>query len=624
MTTQINKHVERLHRHLPFGPRHEAIYEEYQTTGESISIPTRALEKLEELSMLPNTRLVILTGDAGHGKTYLCRNLIQDVLGYKEEDARKILATSCDGSLIRNTPERTGMRPLRIFKDLSELDIDQALQSMLQALELNDSLVVACVNEGRLRALLGRRQEEILNRLHEAFHASFDNGRSSLDGSAYIVNLNYQSVGARRLVDNGGLVRDALAGWLDGRRWQGCKDCESANMCPILHNVSMLRGTGSGDDLAQRRQDRLRGVIAATERLGIVVTIRELLMTLAYILTGGLHCSDVHMQVKKEGKGWQYQYAFYNLLFEAPPGVRRDNLERIPVLPVMARLDPGLVSFRILDEGILQAENRFQRGLLDLAFKLSTTKKVVDGADGIESIQGDAKTAGERAKEASDVLLVVRALRRKDFFEAPDDSELGTFKRLGFESYDDFRWILDARREEDHKRRARIKSLIIAGFHTIQGLNITDMETNLHLVDPAFGRSTREAAIIARRIPGNQIKVISQSEAWNLPVPPPPESLQDSVDWIERSVIVRFGSSDFFDIKLNLLAFECVIRAASGYLPRTFYAQEIRRISNTLGRLAEREITATESGINLFIRGRSYSVSIEEGNIIQVGGAGVA
>ena len=624
MAIQTNKHVERLHRHLPFGPRHEAIYEEYQVTGESISIPTRALEKLEELSMLPDARLVILTGDAGHGKTYLCRNLIQEVLGYGEEEARTLLTTSCDGELIPPTEKRSGIRPLRIFKDLSEMDIHVALEAMLEAIDLDDSLVVACVNEGRLRALLGRHQEERLKSLQEAFHGSFDTGRSSLDGRAFIVNLNYQSVGARRGESGGGLVQDALNGWLDKRRWQACKDCDSSTLCPILHNVNMLRGAGAGDERGQRRQQRLRGVFAATERLGTVVTIRELLMTLSYIVTGGLHCSEVHTNVKKEKLGWQHRYAFYNLLFEAPPEVRRDNLERIPVLPVIFRLDPGLTASRSLDEGLVNSEGRFQHGLLDLSFKLATNKKPVDGADGIESIQGEARTSGERAKEAADVRMIVRALRRKDFFEAPDVSELSTFKRLGFESYDDFRWILDPRRNEDPKRRARIKNRVIAGLHTLQGLNIRDGETTLHLVDPAFGRTTREAAIIARKIPGNQVKVISQSEAWNLPIPPLPESLQDSVDWIERSVIVRFGGSESFDLKLNLLAFECVIRASSGYLPRAFYAQEVRRILNALGRLAEREGAAADSGIDLFIQGRSYSVSIEEGNIIQVGGTGLA
>ncbi len=624
MAVQINKHVERLHRHLPFGPRHEAIYEEYQITGESISIPTRALEKLQELSMLPNARLVVLTGDAGHGKTYLCRNLIQDVLGYNEEQARSLLTTSCDGGLIVPTEGMVGMRPLRIFKDLSEMDIDVALDAMLKAIEAEDSLVVACVNEGRLRALLGRHHGGRLQSLQEAFQKSFDTGRSSLDGKDFIVNLNYQSVGARRLVDNGGLVRDALAGWLDGRRWQNCKDCDSAPLCPILHNVTMLRSSGAGDEVSQRRSQRLRGIFAVTERLGTVVTIRELLMTLAYILTGGLHCKDVHSNVKREKKGWQHGYAFYSLLFEAPPEVRKDNLERIPVLPVIARLDPGLTSSRDLDEGLVNSEGRFRTGLLDLSFKLATSKNLVDGADGIESIQGEAKTSGERAREAADVLMIVRALRRKDFFEAPEESEMSTFRRLGFESYDDFRWVLDPQRNEDPKRRARIKNRIIAGLHTIQGLNIRDGETTLHLVDPAFGRTTREAAIIARKIPGNQVRVISQSEAWNLPTPPLPESLQDSVEWIERSVIVRFGVSELFDLKLNLLAFECVIRASSGYLPRAFYAQEVRRVLNALGRLAERNGTTADSGIDLFIQGRSYSVSIEEGNIIQVSGTGLA
>ena len=34
-----------------------------------------------------------LTGDAGHGKTHLCRRLLQDYLGYNEDEARELYDT---------------------------------------------------------------------------------------------------------------------------------------------------------------------------------------------------------------------------------------------------------------------------------------------------------------------------------------------------------------------------------------------------------------------------------------------------------------------------------------------------------------------------------------------------
>lgn len=616
MAQQTNRHVERLHRHLPFGPSHDAIYEEYQVTGDAIEIATRALEKLLELAMLPKANLVVLTGDAGHGKTYLCRNLLQDFLQYPEEQARTIIKTDCDGRLIHSFEEGEALRPVRIYKDLSEMDIGHAVEALEAAVDEPEAIVIVCVNEGRLRAILEIGKTGRLRGLYDAFARSFDSGLSTLDDKAYIINLNYQAIGAIR-EDGRGLVRDALSEWLDGRRWQVCKDCDSKPRCPISHNRDMLSPQVVGEEIAIRRQQRLRELFAATERLGTVMTIRELLMTLAYLITGGLHCKDVH--AKGNQKGWQHRHIFYNSLFEPPPGVKRDSLERIPVLAVVGRFDPGLASDRTLDDLLINAGGRFEAGSLDLCFRLKSTDQPVDGAEGIETILGESSTTSERAREAQDVLLVTRALRRRDYFDAPDQAEIPLFKRLGFESCDDFLWILQD--NADPKRRTEIKNRLIAGLHTIQGLRIPVGESALHLVDPAFGRSTREAAIIARKIPGNLISLLSQSRAWGLDKEKRLASLQDSVDWIERCVVIRVnGSGDPVDLPLNLLAFESIFRAAGGCLPRDFYAHEIRRVLNSLGRIAERESGNNGSEINLFLKGRSYTVSIEEGNIIQISG----
>lgn len=135
----------------PFGPRHEAIYEENQLAGDSIEIPTRAKEKLLELAMIPDANLVVLTGDAGHGKTFLCRALIQECLGYEEGQARKLLTTVCDGRVLPPVEGRAGIRPLRIYKDLSEMDIGIAMAEMEAAVDESEALVIICVNEGRLK-----------------------------------------------------------------------------------------------------------------------------------------------------------------------------------------------------------------------------------------------------------------------------------------------------------------------------------------------------------------------------------------------------------------------------------------------------------------------------------------
>src|SRR5262245_22415011 len=117
MAERINGHVERLHRYLPFSPDHDQIYEEYQRTEDSLNIDTQALRYVLN-AVRTRARLIVLTGDAGHGKTHLCRRLIQDHLGYNEDEARRLINTACDGvQTIRATSAGPTVVPLRVYKD---------------------------------------------------------------------------------------------------------------------------------------------------------------------------------------------------------------------------------------------------------------------------------------------------------------------------------------------------------------------------------------------------------------------------------------------------------------------------------------------------------------------------
>lgn len=66
------------------------------------------------------------------------------------------------------------------------------------------------------------------------------------------------------------------------------------------------------------------------------------------------------------------------------------------------------------------------------------------------------------------------------------------------------------------------------------------------------------------------------------------------------------------------MAFECVIRSASGFIAEGFYAHEMKRIRAFLGKLAERGRTDSAQ-ISLFMNGKVSTVSLDMG-VIQVSG----
>jgi hypothetical protein len=618
MPENVSTHVFRMNRFLPFSPSHDQIYEEYQQTEGSLNLDTRALAYAREAAS-SGAKLIVLTGDAGHGKTHLCRRLLQDCLGYSEDEARSLINEKCDGnSVIDHRTEASGVRGLRVFKDFSELPIEAAA-SRLEALQDDpDAVTLICANEGRLRAVLesapiGSFAEELFNE----FSSSFQDGLASRSGKIHIINLNYQSVATDS--EQRGLLIEALHQWTSGTRWRICTDCDARAGCPILANQKMLSSRPDGS--SEVRRQKLETIFSTTERLGTVVTIREMLMIVAYLLTSGLSCKDVHTEIKRQKLGWQHRHAYYNCLFILPPNLPPDKVRRIPVLLEVQRLDPGLRVSRGIDERIINEQGVFPGQQIDLAFPSSTDKNasVIDAANGIDEIIGNPRNLKERQAEARFIQSVVQALRRRAFFDGVGSTE-GVLLQLGFGEGRKFSEIV--RGNLTSKRSGELKRSIIAGLHTVQGLQLGESPSELNLVDPAFGSATSHAAIIADTIAAKNIHLIPLSEKWNIPEELKRYALPSSVDWLDRHVVLRVASDNGLhnDLLLNLIAFDCIVRAGGGYVAEEFYAHDIRRITTFLGRLAE---TRKRSGdqIKLFTDGALRSISIDEG-LIQVSGGG--
>src|SRR5690606_14651437 len=115
----FNGTVERLYHYQPFDAAGGSLYEEHLPTGvQRPEFQAKALDYLDELCRRPQVQLVVLTGNAGHGKTHLCRRLLERHGVEPEEAMRKL------GSDLLGTDSHGGMadaRRLRVIKDLSEI-----------------------------------------------------------------------------------------------------------------------------------------------------------------------------------------------------------------------------------------------------------------------------------------------------------------------------------------------------------------------------------------------------------------------------------------------------------------------------------------------------------------------
>ena len=188
--------------------------------------------------------------------------------------------------------------------------------------------------------------------------------------------------------------------------------------------------------------------------------------------------------------------------------------------------------------------------------------------------------------------------------------------RLGFMYGDSFLRMLIGNLTPQEK--VKFKNLIVAGFHGIQGLRLSSTETVLYLVDPAFGKASADAAIIARQIPIQDIAILPEKAAWENEGER--WKLTGSVDWLDRCIVIRISDhlGEKLDISLDLMSFECVARSASGFISEGFYASEMKRLRAFLGKLAERG-RSNNGQISLFMNGKVNTVSLDQG-VIQVSG----
>lgn len=621
---KYNSHVDRLNRYLPFNPDYHQIYEEGQSKN-ALAIESQTLSYVER-ALVSGARCILLTGNAGHGKTHICRRVLMKPLGYDEAESRQILQESCDGATpIPPKVDGSVVKPIRIFKDFSDYPVETARAHLVQALAGTDVVTIVCVNEGKLRAILSTsaidQAETGLRQLDELFKRTYEDGVASSDGTIHIANMNYQSVASGQ---GDSLIEKALSEWVeDGRKWSVCSSCAAKAQCPILRNRELLadptkvkHAIAGRATMGFRRRQGIEQLFGIAERMGEVVTIRDMLIFLALVITGNKRCGEVHKDVVQRVPD-AYKHAFHQVIFDPP--IHKDQRENLPLLEAMKRLDPGSFAKRAVDER-LSAGGLFEPEQLDLRFPL---KRGIahDAASGMETalVSPTGKKDRDDAIEANRALMSL--LRRRNFFDgvAFDEStsslQEGRARAVGLQHMSDFLWLLTE--ASDPKRRSTLKGCLIAGLHSIQGLQLPRSADMLHLVDPAYARSGQSGAVIARSIPIDAIKLLSPVTAWERSGSEREFPVEDSVDWIHRHVVLELEDDHL--IKLDVFRFEILMRAGKGSLIHGFYRSDIAALRNALALIASPHGQRTARAIYVVVDGKIRRLSIDEGGVIRCG-----
>jgi hypothetical protein len=574
---KTNRTVERLHSYIPFNPSHAEIYEEHQKesfvhadTAAEVWLADR-LKRGEQ-----PTSLVVLTGDAGHGKTHLVRHLLKR-LGW-EEDLSEVLQYRCKGE-----PLNIGEYTLAIHKDLSEMDPPEAAALLKSTEELPHPLIV-CVNEGRLRAMLSSEALRNTALAEQVFKALHEDIIEPAEG-VVVLNLNWQMVSLPA-----GIMTTLLGQLLDGRKWRACGSCDAAPRCPIFQNRSIL------SDM-EHRVEAIRRLYEIVEQLGEVVTIRQVMIHLAWLLTGNLVCEDVHkMRSSRDLSGFSHTS---NLFGEGAPEL---FISSHGLFARLQKLDPAWSASREIDDHLATDEGRACIPENAPDRKHTTRWRQVDLRKELSPHNFDVDARNHLEQESAILERSFAILRRNHLLEqAREDGSRITI--AGFEHIQDFQDLLHERLKR--LPRKRIINRVIEGLHRLQYLPKPD-GNGLYIVDPVSLRARAPTAVIAMQVPTREVSLDPEQ-------PPRPEKGDlPALDAEPRRLWLTIRSHR---LGLDLWSFEFLCRCGSGLASRMFFAREARRITNFLLKVAQSEEQDSPDSARVLFQGKVISLSVEDGVI---------
>lgn len=208
---------------------------------------------------------VILTGNAGDGKTTIAADIFKCLTGYYRQLA----------------PREEPKPGLVIIKDLSELDDNKRALVFQEAIDSPDKNFLIVSNTGILLESLKTNKDNstelVGSELLEALEADYP--QPVLGGAFIIVNL-----GRINSIEPAVEVFERM---LNPGNWLKCHSCPLCFECPIYTNVQLLQ------DAKEIVLSRVRLIYKRLYAYGNRLTMRQMTGHLAYTITAGLDCPDI-------------------------------------------------------------------------------------------------------------------------------------------------------------------------------------------------------------------------------------------------------------------------------------------------------------------------------------------
>lgn len=504
-----NSFVMYLDQFNTLSPNHAKIYDEYMLENDTVAYEFRvetAVEKTIIQRLESNPGHVILTGNAGDGKTRLCRTIYNhfSIEGRLESwPSEGIVECSFDKGR------------LRIVKDLSELRddvIERELLRMQSLIEENTEHIyyVIAANEGKLTKFLSQHSSlDVLARDVRRRFESYHHNTATL--AIYNLLDVTSSVYLEKVLDE----------WTKEENWESCKACPRQKRCIIhLNHTRMKQPVVKNRMVEQYRM---------LDFLAIHLTMRELLIHMSYVFTGGYTCIDV-LEANYQQIEQQIEKVYYQNFFGV--GVSEGAFSEIKAFEVFVYQDPGKQADGEIDDFILNGDISGDEELEQA--HLSLFNQDLDMYRGYFVRQLQLYRDHDQATR-QDFMLWFPRLRRKIYFEFLEGIPLAIERLIPYQYIREYKQAL-----EDSRFRKQIRKKLISG------LNRTFSQRLVESGDVLY--ATNRNLLIYGRYYDDRVSVMVQ------------EKRQD-IDHLSSHMFLQVKESRLL---VNLYIFEYLFRIANG------------------------------------------------------------
>lgn len=308
--------------------------------GESVYVDTDLDRKLLPAVLAGEFRLVLITGNAGDGKTAFLQRLEREV----ERRGGPVNRNLPNGSALQLGPRRFLINYDGSQDEGSKKNDDVLRDFMGQfggadaSAWSPDEVRLIAINEGRLVDFLTTYEADY-SALKQLVQAGLATGEAA--GGVAVVNLNLRSIVAQS--EEGSILERTIRRMTDSAQWLACEHCDLKHQCYALHNARSFQDETAGPKLIER----LQTLYTMTHlRSKLHITMRDLRSALSFMLISNRDCADIHALYAQSDRNAIVR-AFY---FNSWLGAGYPTADRL--ISLLADVDVGR-----------QEDPRFDRGL---------------------------------------------------------------------------------------------------------------------------------------------------------------------------------------------------------------------------------------------------------------------